>query len=264
MAVNTTVYEPRHSDLHAEAHAIGWCARRGVPTASTTAYVNIPPCKSCFACLLAAGVARVVTAAPRRRCPDRILESAARCGIEMVFVEETPERVERRLELGRTHEDFDRVHKLREERTALRQERRERKLQQEKLAAAATAGGGENSGAGPQAATAATDQRDVKSTAFGATGAAIRSPAASAAAAAETGAEMTSVAGAGTETAATKAADLVRTSPEDPNGFRQANAPGAASAPQAVSGKAEPALVAESPSVRSVSSEDTIDNKRGL
>ena len=47
-AINTPLFSPDASDVHAEVNAIATCARRGQATEGATAYITMPPCKNCF------------------------------------------------------------------------------------------------------------------------------------------------------------------------------------------------------------------------
>lgn len=51
---------PCKNTIHAEANAIAWAARMGVPTAQATLYCTLSPCDSCAKLILAAGISRVV------------------------------------------------------------------------------------------------------------------------------------------------------------------------------------------------------------
>jgi dCMP deaminase len=46
--------------VHAEALAIGYAARQGVPLLRSTCYLTCSPCSTCLKLLLTAGVARIV------------------------------------------------------------------------------------------------------------------------------------------------------------------------------------------------------------
>ena len=63
------------SDIHAEISALGQAGQAGLSTKGATAYITIPPCKRCFAALVAFGVGRIVT---RQEAPRLIRETAAR------------------------------------------------------------------------------------------------------------------------------------------------------------------------------------------
>lgn len=69
--------------VHAEANAIADCARRGVATEGSTAYVTRIPCVACALLLVSAGVVRVV-AAVRYRDPETVrwVFEAARVPLE--------------------------------------------------------------------------------------------------------------------------------------------------------------------------------------
>merc|ERR1719253_886740 len=63
-AVNTSLFQPDESDVHAEINAIGQVAQRNsspkkpTSTLGATAYITMPPCKRCFGALHAAGISR--------------------------------------------------------------------------------------------------------------------------------------------------------------------------------------------------------------
>ena len=59
--INTPLFSPRKSDIHAEANAIATCAAHGVPTRACSAYISFAPCIACFKLLVGAGVGRIVS-----------------------------------------------------------------------------------------------------------------------------------------------------------------------------------------------------------
>ena len=50
-AINTPLFTPDASDVHAEVNAVAGCALRGEATCGATVYITMPPCKNCFAIL---------------------------------------------------------------------------------------------------------------------------------------------------------------------------------------------------------------------
>jgi len=46
--------------IHAEANAIAFAARNGVPTVNATLFVTLSPCKECSKLLIAAGIFNVI------------------------------------------------------------------------------------------------------------------------------------------------------------------------------------------------------------
>ena len=87
-AINTSLFKPDSSDVHAEINAIGQVAKRtrssssalSVTTKGATAYITMPPCTRCFGALYACGIKRVVS---RRGYPDVITKAASNVGIEL-------------------------------------------------------------------------------------------------------------------------------------------------------------------------------------
>lgn len=68
------------SDIHAEIMALGQACRSSHSTEDCTAYITIPPCKRCFAALVAFGIKRIIT---RQVSPQLIRETAAERGIQV-------------------------------------------------------------------------------------------------------------------------------------------------------------------------------------
>ncbi len=60
-AINSPLFKPMKSDVHAEVNAIGWCARNGMGTEGATCYVTMPPCRKCLTVLVSAGIKKIVT-----------------------------------------------------------------------------------------------------------------------------------------------------------------------------------------------------------
>jgi dCMP deaminase len=96
-AINTPLFAPDTSDIHAEVNAVALCARRGTPTAGATAYITMPPCRNCFMLLVASGVSRIVS---RLACStERIVTVAAEHGIALAVVPDDAETDARRAAL---------------------------------------------------------------------------------------------------------------------------------------------------------------------
>ena len=64
VANNMPLYKPNSSDVHAEVTALGQCAKMGISTQGCTAYITMPPCKTCLGALVMAGIHRIVTLRP--------------------------------------------------------------------------------------------------------------------------------------------------------------------------------------------------------
>jgi tRNA(Arg) A34 adenosine deaminase TadA len=97
-AINTSLFQPNDSDVHAEINAIGQVAKRNhlvqthdsahdhfaeVSTRGATAYITMPPCKRCFGALYASGIKRIVS---RVEHPSLLLRAAREVGIDMSFL----------------------------------------------------------------------------------------------------------------------------------------------------------------------------------
>ena len=50
----------KHKEVHAEANAIAWAARRGTPTEGCTLYTTLMPCMDCAKLIIQAGISTVV------------------------------------------------------------------------------------------------------------------------------------------------------------------------------------------------------------
>lgn len=81
VATNRPLYKERHSDVHAEICALGAASQAGIKTEGCTAYITMPPCKTCFGALVAAGVKRVVS---RIEFMEPVFSGAENMGIELV------------------------------------------------------------------------------------------------------------------------------------------------------------------------------------
>jgi dCMP deaminase len=144
MAINTPLFSSNSSDAHAEVNAIASCARRGISTAGSTAYITMPPCINCFILLQAAGVSRIVTRHPCKVV--RIVDVAAEQGIELASVPDDPESEARRAALVAATVAGDGGM----ERARVEEERRERKEARKRLSTRRQArDGGEGEDDGP-------------------------------------------------------------------------------------------------------------------
>lgn len=97
----------RKSDVHAEANCISSCSKVGRKTEGCSIYITMPPCKTCFGLIVAAGIKRIVF---RKVCiSPEMVETAARVGVEMVSIgQEMDARcLERVKELWREGRDRD-------------------------------------------------------------------------------------------------------------------------------------------------------------
>ena len=68
------------SDIHAEISALGITCQNGYNSNGCTAYITIPPCKRCFAALVAFGITRIVT---RQESSKLIKDTGERLGIDI-------------------------------------------------------------------------------------------------------------------------------------------------------------------------------------
>eukprot|EP00200_Dunaliella_tertiolecta_P012684 CAMPEP_0202374310 /NCGR_PEP_ID=MMETSP1127-20130417/5157_1 /ASSEMBLY_ACC=CAM_ASM_000462 /TAXON_ID=3047 /ORGANISM="Dunaliella tertiolecta, Strain CCMP1320" /LENGTH=332 /DNA_ID=CAMNT_0048971445 /DNA_START=1558 /DNA_END=2556 /DNA_ORIENTATION=+ len=83
LSVNSSLYDPysHKSDVHAEANAVCAAARKGLKLEGAAAYITMPPCRSCFGLLQAAGISRIITR--HATMHEDMKEAAARLGISM-------------------------------------------------------------------------------------------------------------------------------------------------------------------------------------
>ena len=96
------------SDIHAEISALGQACRSYQSTEGCTAYITIPPCKRCFAALVAFGVKRIVT---RQVSPKIIRETAHEHGMEVFNLTREQnrsqmERINRLVNKNKTDEEL--------------------------------------------------------------------------------------------------------------------------------------------------------------
>eukprot|EP00566_Odontella_aurita_P022058 CAMPEP_0113568120 /NCGR_PEP_ID=MMETSP0015_2-20120614/23666_1 /TAXON_ID=2838 /ORGANISM="Odontella" /LENGTH=228 /DNA_ID=CAMNT_0000470613 /DNA_START=264 /DNA_END=947 /DNA_ORIENTATION=+ /assembly_acc=CAM_ASM_000160 len=80
-ATNSPLYGKEDSDLHAEIDALGQACRSHRSTEGCSVYITMPPCRRCFAALVAFRVGRIVS---RKLPPEKIRAVAAERGIEVV------------------------------------------------------------------------------------------------------------------------------------------------------------------------------------
>lgn len=80
-STNKPLFSSKDSDIHAEITCLGQACQNRHSTFGSTAYITIPPCKRCFAALIAFGVKRVVS---RKHPPPQIASTALQHGMEMV------------------------------------------------------------------------------------------------------------------------------------------------------------------------------------
>jgi deoxycytidylate deaminase len=81
--INRSLYKPKSSDIHAEIAALGRASRLGKKTEGCTAFITMPPCKTCFGALVASGVKRIVT---RIRCLPPVSDTALSQGIQLTLL----------------------------------------------------------------------------------------------------------------------------------------------------------------------------------
>lgn len=96
------------SDIHAEISALGEACQSGQSTQGCTMYITIPPCKRCFAALVAFGITRIVT---RQVSPRIIHETASKHAMAVVnFDRDTNrrqmERINKLVNKDRTDEEL--------------------------------------------------------------------------------------------------------------------------------------------------------------
>jgi tRNA(Arg) A34 adenosine deaminase TadA len=89
VANNQELYKPRSSDIHAEIAAIGQAAKSGRATGKCTAYITMPPCKTCLGALLAADIGRVVSLYPPPVYYQPLMQKRK---FEMIGVDDKEER----------------------------------------------------------------------------------------------------------------------------------------------------------------------------
>ena len=90
--INRSLYKPKNSDIHAEIAALGRACRLGKKTEGCTAFITMPPCKTCFGALVASGVKRIVT---RIRCLPPVSDTAHAQGIELTHLPDEDARTAR-------------------------------------------------------------------------------------------------------------------------------------------------------------------------
>ena len=92
VGINGPIFKPLDSDNHAEIATIGLAAKHGRALEGCTAYITMPPCKTCFGALVASGIQRIVTPKPAK---EPIVGAAKNYGIvlDTVSNEESQNRV---------------------------------------------------------------------------------------------------------------------------------------------------------------------------
>lgn len=91
VATNCGIYnDKQNSDVHAEVAAVCAAARAGRRVGQCTAYITMPPCKTCCPILYCAGITRVVTR-KRTETTDRLLPQL---GIDMTVLPDDRSRVD--------------------------------------------------------------------------------------------------------------------------------------------------------------------------
>ncbi|KAL3909080.1 MAG: hypothetical protein SGILL_008232, partial [Bacillariaceae sp.] len=103
-ANNMSLYfhKKKDSDIHAEIVALGKASRTGRSTQGARVYITMPPCKRCFAALVAAGIERIVS---RHDLPPKLQEVAIAHGISYSSIskEDMAESQERIHQLVQNH-----------------------------------------------------------------------------------------------------------------------------------------------------------------
>jgi tRNA(Arg) A34 adenosine deaminase TadA len=109
-ATNTPLFGEKDctSDIHAEIGALGQACRSYQSTEGCTVYITIPPCKRCFAALVAFGIKRIVT---RQVAPKLIRETAQGHGMEVLNLSREQnrsqmERINRLVNKDKTDEEL--------------------------------------------------------------------------------------------------------------------------------------------------------------
>lgn len=126
-ATNTPLFGTKEvtSDIHAEISALGQACQASQSTTGCTAYITIPPCKRCFAALVAFGIRRIVT---RQDSPREIRETGAQHGMEILSLtrEQNRHQMKRINQLVNPHLNDDELMKIAEYNKLQRQERKHR------------------------------------------------------------------------------------------------------------------------------------------
>lgn len=73
--------------VHAEANAIVYAARYGIPLSGSTLYTTMAPCYACALLIISAGIVRVVASSPYRKADGP--ELLAQSGIQYVMTAKT-------------------------------------------------------------------------------------------------------------------------------------------------------------------------------
>jgi deoxycytidylate deaminase len=90
VGINGPIFKPLDSDNHAEIATIGLAAKLGRALEGCTAYITMPPCKTCFGALVASGIQRIVTP---KLASEPIVGAAKQHGIVLDTVHESQDRV---------------------------------------------------------------------------------------------------------------------------------------------------------------------------
>ncbi len=111
------------SDIHAEISALGQACQASKSTTGCTAYITIPPCKRCFAALVAFGIRRIVT---RQESPREIRCTADQQGIEVLSLtrEQNRNQMKRINQLINPHLSDEELMQIAEHNKLQRQERK--------------------------------------------------------------------------------------------------------------------------------------------
>lgn len=127
-ATNTPLFGTKEvtSDIHAEISALGQACQASQSTTGCTAYITIPPCKRCFAALVAFGIRRIVT---RQESPREIRETGAQHGMEIVSLtrEQNRQQMKRINQLVNPHLKDDELMQIAEYNKLQRQQRKKKK-----------------------------------------------------------------------------------------------------------------------------------------
>lgn len=124
-AINAPLFGEGRSDVHAEAAAICYAARRGLSLEGAALYVTRAPCGRCYRLIAFAGIGKIV--APNTM-DDAEMQSASVLGIDFVVLKDDDERAAWRKHLRDRHLDHAAVKLARDRRKILRQRKSNRRL----------------------------------------------------------------------------------------------------------------------------------------
>ena len=118
------------SDIHAEISAMGQACQGGYSTKGCTCYITIPPCKRCFAALVAFGIQRIVA---RQLAPSIIRETAENHGIQVLHLsrEQNRSQMQRINALVNSDKSDQELMMLAERNKQRRQEQKQLRKQQQ-------------------------------------------------------------------------------------------------------------------------------------